>query len=58
MGRHRELMFDFIVTTQAKIRFTDSQQLNRRETGFFRICGRDESIRAGEIFPEIAPCEE
>jgi hypothetical protein len=23
MGRHAELMFDFIVTTQAKLRFTD-----------------------------------
>ncbi len=24
MGRHGELMFDFIMTTQAKLRFTDS----------------------------------
>ena len=24
MGRHRELMFDFVMTTKTKLRFTDS----------------------------------
>jgi hypothetical protein len=31
MGRHGELMFDFGMTIKAKLRFTDSQQLDRRE---------------------------
>ena len=49
MGRHRELVFDFAVTAQTELRFTDLEQLNGREAGLLRIRARDEHVRARDI---------
>ena len=49
MRRHRELVFDFSVTTQAELGLADLQQLDRREVRLFGVCRRDESVRARDV---------
>ena len=49
MRRHGELVFDFTMTAQAKLWFTDSEQLDVREARFFCIRRGDEADRTGEI---------
>ena len=44
MGRERELVFDFTVTVQAKLRLTDFQQMDRGEIRFFCVCRGDERV--------------
>ena len=44
VGRQGELMFDFGVTIQAKLRFTYFQQLDGREIRLFSVRGSDERV--------------
>jgi hypothetical protein len=47
---HIELVFDFRMTTQAKLRLVQFQQLDGRESRFLSVTGSDKNIRAGKIF--------
>lgn len=46
---HIELVFDFRMTTQAKLRLVHFQQLNGRESRFLSITRCDKNIRGGKI---------
>ena len=46
---HIELVFDFRVTTQAKLRLVEFQQLNGRERRFLSVTWSYKNIRAGKI---------
>lgn len=46
---HIELVFDFRVTTHAKLRFVQFQQLNGRESRFLSVTWCDKNIRTGKI---------
>jgi hypothetical protein len=49
MRRHVELVFDFTVTTETKLRLADLQQLDGREVGLFCIRGGDELDRRRNV---------
>ena len=44
MRREGELVFDFTVAVQAKLRLTDFQQMDRGEIRFFCVCRGDECV--------------
>ena len=49
MGGQIELVLDFRVATQAKLRLVHLQQANGRDTWFLSVGSRDKNVRARQI---------
>ena len=53
MGRQLELVLNFGVTAQTKLRLARSQQLDHREARLLSVGFADKHVRTGQVFPGL-----